>query len=63
MIMIDIYHKGEMYTPRKNLKKAQNRIKELEEIIIEIHENNSYWWQEVGEDLADKVEKAAKQIR
>ena len=30
MIMSDIYHNGEMYTPRKNLQKAQNRIKKLE---------------------------------
>ena len=29
-IMSDIYHNGEMYTPRKNLQKAENRIKKLE---------------------------------
>ena len=62
-MMSDIYHNGEMYTPRKNLQKANNRIKELEKIIQELYEDNSYWWQEVGEELADKVEKAAKQIR
>ena len=28
--MSDIYHSGEMYTPRKNQQKAQNRIKKLE---------------------------------
>ena len=28
--MIDIYHNGEMYTPRKNLQKAENRIKKIE---------------------------------
>jgi len=37
-------------------------IKELEDIISELYEDNSYWWQEVGEELADKVERAAKQI-
>ena len=62
-MMSDIYHNGEMYTPRKNLQKAENRVKELEKIIQELYEDNSYWWQEVGEELAEKVEKAAKQIR
>ena len=45
------------------LEEAQNKIKELEKIIQELYEDNSYWWQEVEDELVEKVEKAAKQIR
>ena len=53
MIMTDIYHNGEMYTPRKNLQKAENRIKELGGLLV----GASATVQKLESDLEEMTEK------